>query len=1083
MENTGNSKEMLRKLLEKIEKQQQIISHISSLPLIEHGDVEKLSACITEVAVEVTGVERSGIWLFNEDETELRCIDLYEATLRQHSCGYIRSGHEFSAEFSCLKSSKYIASDDPLSDTETRGYAETYLKPLHITSMLASVIKYSGKNSGIICFEHVDRKHHWEYDEISFACQLADQIAFAISNRKKKDAEEVMKKKEERYSRIAATIPCILYDYILYPDGKSKFLYISPRCYDILELKQEALLDDITQLENIIHREDISRLREENERAVREGVIFNIEVRIITPSGKLKWIHMSSLPNTPEPEEPVVWSGFIMDITDRKTVEEALKKKTEEVEKFFNSALDLLCIADTDGYFHRLNPEWEHTLGYSVKELEGKKFLDFVHPDDMKATLDAMTTLSGNKEVLNFINRYRGRDGSYRWIEWRSYPAGKFIYAAARDITDRIRTEEALRESEARYRRIIDTAYEGICIMNSNFIITSVNDRMAEMTGYNIDEIIGKNLDEFIFPEDMQDHYKNLEQRKKGFSQQYERKFRKKDGSPVWTIVSATPMYNPAGHFSGSFAMFTDITERKKTEEALRESEARLEEAQSIAHVGYWEHNLLTDKIICSGETYRILGIKEQEKDISLSLLLEHIHYEDRDAVSQVFSEALKDERTSDIEHRVLHDDGTIRYVHCHGDVTHDHEGQAVKIFGTVLDITELKLLHEEKLEIERKLLQAQKLESLGIMAGGIAHDFNNILMIILTNLELAMMDIPNSSPVLHAIEGAIKAGKRASELTAKMLAYCGKGRLIINKIKLNDIIEKNIKLLSNSITNSSVIINLNIDKELPFIEGDGGKVEQLIIALFTNALEALEGRDGIITIATGLKECDISYLSKSRLDVIPEPGVFAYLEIKDTGCGMDEETQKKIFDPFFTTKFTGRGLGMSAVIGIVKSHRGAIFVESIKNIGTTVTVILPLYRTECPEQYREIPGKKVTPLQARTILLVDDEDMLRESGKAILTRFGFNVITASDGVEAVEVYTKRSAEINCIIMDLSMPRMDGLTALKKIRQVNPGIKVILCSGYNEQTAIGNYTGYGLAGFLQKPYEIEKLRKKLKDIY
>ncbi|MEQ8223141.1 MAG: response regulator [Candidatus Eremiobacterota bacterium] len=289
-------------------------------------------------------------------------------------------------------------------------------------------------------------------------------------------------------------------------------------------------------------------------------------------------------------------------------------------------------------------------------------------------------------------------------------------------------------------------------------------------------------------------------------------------------------------------------------------------------------------------------------------------------------------------------------------------------------------------------------------------------------------------------------------------------------------------KLLSNSITNSSVIINLNIEKELPFIEGDEGKIEQLIIALFTNALEALEGRDGIITISTGLKECDISYLSKNRLEVIPEPGVFAYLEIKDTGCGMDEETQKKIFDPFFTTKFTGRGLGMSAVIGIVRSHRGAIFVESIKNSGTAVTVIFPLYRTECPEQYREIPEKKVTPLQARTILLVDDEDMLRESGKAILKRFGFNVITACDGQEAVEVYKKKSSEINCIIMDLSMPRMDGLTALKKIRQVNPGIKVILCSGYNEQMAIGNYTGYGLAGFLQKPYEIEKLREKLKNI-
>ncbi|MEQ8188012.1 MAG: PAS domain S-box protein [Candidatus Eremiobacterota bacterium] len=895
------------------------------------------------------------------------------------------------------------------------------------------------------------------------------------------ESKEALKKSEERFSRIAATIPGILYDYILYPDGRSKFLYISPRCYDILELKQEELIDDIYLLEKLIHREDICRMREENEKAVREGIKFNIEVRIITPSGKLKWLHMSSLPNTPPPGEPVVWSGFIMDITDRKTAEEALKKKTEEVEKFFNSALDLLCIADTDGYFHRLNPEWEHTLGYSVKELEGKKFLDFVHPDDLKDTIGAITTLRENKEVLNFMNRYRAKNGSYKWIEWRSYPAGKFIYAAARDITLRIKTEEALRESEAKYRRIIDTSYDGICILNSDFIITSVNNRMAEMLDYNIDEVTGKSLDDFVFAEDLHEHYEKLEKRRQGFSEQYERRFRKKDGSPVWTIVSATPMYNPAGHFSGSFAMFTDITKRKQIEEALRESQSRLEEAQKIAHVGYWEHDLITDSIICSGETYRIFGIEQHGKHITMSLLTEHIHPEDRESVNQVFSETLSDKKRFDLEHRTLHHDGTTRYVHNQGDIIHDREGRVVRIFGTVLDITEIKMLHEEKLDMERRLLQAQKMESLAIMAGGIAHDFNNILMIMLTNLELALMDIPGDSPAVLSVEGAMKAGKRASELTGKMLAYCGKGRFLVNKINLNKIIEEHVKRFGKSLTKSSEI-KMDFNSALPFIEGDTGQIQQIIIALITNASEAMEDRKGLITISTGIKECDPSYLSKSRLEILPEPGLFVYMEVRDTGIGMDEETQKKIFDPFFTTKFTGRGLGMSAVIGIIRSHGGAIFVESAKNIGTAVTVMFPAYKKETPEICRETSDKKVTPLLNRTVLLVDDEDMLRKSGKAILTRFGFNVITASDGLEAVEIYKKHSSDINCIIMDLSMPRMDGITALKKIRHLNPEIKIILSSGYNEQEAIGHYTGHGISGFLQKPYEIRKLKEKLKDI-
>ena len=396
-------------------------------------------------------------------------------------------------------------------------------------------------------------------------------------------------------------------------------------------------------------------------------------------------------------------------------------------------------------------------------------------------------------------------------------------------------------------------------------------------------------------------------------------------------------------------------------------------------------------------------------------------------------------------------------------------------------DVTDARKAEKEKLEMEKKLLHAQKLESLGVMAGGIAHDFNNLLMALLGNLELARMDISPFSPAVTYIDGALQTSRRAADLTRQMLAYSGKGKFVITPINLNELVEENYHLFKASLSKSA-ILKLEMSPCIPGMEGDPGQIQQIIMNLITNASEAIGDKSGIITLATGMEHCDKSYLEKSRLEEIPPEGAFVYIEVKDTGCGMDKETQDRLFDPFFTTKFTGRGLGMSAVMGIIKSHRGAIIVDSVRGMGTSIKVFFPACNYDAGTDYgKEYHATQVTvPLKTMdgTILLVDDEDIILATSEIILRRLGFKVITASDGEKAIKIFSEQPDKIDCIIMDLSMPKMDGLTAFKKIIDIKRDVKIILSSGYNEEAAVREHTG-GLAGFLEKPYQIEDLQKIL----
>jgi two-component system, cell cycle sensor histidine kinase and response regulator CckA len=401
--------------------------------------------------------------------------------------------------------------------------------------------------------------------------------------------------------------------------------------------------------------------------------------------------------------------------------------------------------------------------------------------------------------------------------------------------------------------------------------------------------------------------------------------------------------------------------------------------------------------------------------------------------------------------------------------------GRDSKFVAVMQDVTERKKAAEEHRRMEEQMLHAQKLESLGVLAGGIAHDFNNILMSVIGNADLALMRINKESPAVENLRQIERAAARAADLAKQMLAYSGKGKFVTECLDLNLLLEEMLHMLEVSISKKAVL-RLNLTSPLPTVEADATQLRQVVMNLVINASEAIGDKSGVIAITTGCMDCNKNYLKNVWLSDNLGEGFYVYLEVADTGCGMPKETLARIFDPFFTTKFSGRGLGMAAVLGIVKGHRGAIRVYSEPGKGSTLKILLPACGR--PAEVFEHDSSNDGWQGSGTVLLVDDEETVRGIGCAMLKELGFVPITAEDGREALTLFKQRP-DISFVIMDLTMPHLDGEQCFRELRQLSPEVKVIMTSGYNEHEVTQKFAGKGLSGFMQKPYNIAQLKKMI----
>ncbi|WP_051937875.1 hybrid sensor histidine kinase/response regulator [Ghiorsea bivora] len=769
---------------------------------------------------------------------------------------------------------------------------------------------------------------------------------------------------------------------------------------------------------------------------------------------------------------------------------EATKKRYEALFQFSGAAIMTL----KDKHFVDCNQAALDMFGFSSKQI----FYQFT-PAQLSPELQPDGAESQVAADMHMKAAVEQGKTSFEWVHKRldgsEFPANvqlSFIQvgdhyelqAVVTDLSEVKKAEKLKLASETKFRKLLDFLPDGIGV-NVGGKLVYANPALTMMLGFKSpDEIIGTIMLDYIHPDDR----KLAVQRKQQVIEtgqpisEIEERFLRKNGEVFTGTVVSEPV--EFGEQRGVLVVIRDISALKASQEkmvhlmqAAERSAKHLREAQKVAHIGSWELDSANNKLWWSEEVFRIFEIDSDESPASYDAFLESVHPEDSDMLDAAFTKHLEEKVPYDLTHRLqfVDDSGKerIKFVHERCQTTFDEAGKPLYSIGTVRDITEERQ-QQEKME------HVQRLESLGVLAGGIAHDFNNILTAIMGHSAIAKgkSDVTNTTTEhLAAIEGA---SQRAADLCKQMLAYSGKGKFVVQPVNLSELVEEMIRLLEVSI-HKSVVMRYEMTPNLPAIEADLAQMQQVIMNLVINANEAIGERSGNVSIATGVMWADEDYLQSTYLQEEQlKLGRYVYLEVSDTGCGMDEETKKRLFEPFFTTKFTGRGLGMSAILGIVRGHHGVIKVYSEQGKGSTLKILFPVVDQEA------VPLQRETKLQedqhCGTVLIVDDEESIREIASIMLEDVGYHTITAVDGLDAVEKLKQHANEVDCVLLDMTMPRMGGEDAFTEMRRICPEIKVVLSSGYNQQIATQRFTGKGLAGFVQKPYMPDELLSKLTEV-
>jgi PAS domain S-box-containing protein len=776
------------------------------------------------------------------------------------------------------------------------------------------------------------------------------------------------------------------------------------------------------------------------------------------------------------------------------TLEARVAERTEELGSlnrdfvsFLENTSDFIYFKDADSRFRFCSQTLANVTGHaSWRDLIGKHDRE-VFPADLARIFveEELPVLRDGSSLINKTNPYYDPQGTPGWISTNKWPvfdkSGKVVglFGISRDITEMTRMQESLRLA----RQSLDQVPDSIMWADPEGRIVDCNEGACRSLGFTQRELLESSIfsiDPMVTAETWSDFFAKLRRQKfEHFESVYRTKYRR----DIAMDVQVT--YISFGDKEYLCGVARDITGRRAMEDRLRRSEANLSRAQAMAKLGSWEWDPATSQTVYSEEILAIFGVDRDGFTGDLTAVLESmILPEDRELVLGAGERARVTGTGQTVEYRFRHPDGSLHWVRAMCEFIHE-SGKPVTLMGAIQDITEHKLLEKERLSLERQMLHLQKLESLGVMSGGIAHDFNNLLQVVLGNLDLSLMILPEQTPVRHNLEQAVLATVRASELSGMMLAYSGKGVLATRQLNLSELLREQAPVLS-ALVDSSASLDFALSQSLAPVQVDATQLLQVVMNLISNSAEAIGDSSGCITLATGMLDFDQASLDTSKLEEKLPAGRYAWIEVSDTGCGMDEATQYKIFDPFFSTKFTGRGLGMSAALGIMRAHGGAIMLESCPGAGTKIRLLFPV--ASDPQQVQmtqpaEAPASGAACLEQRdTILIVDDEEMIRTLSVAMLEAFGYDTLVASDGESALEIFRREGDRISLVLLDQSMPVMDGLAVFKQLRRIRPQVKVLLASGFSEQEVAARYQGLGLNGFIQKPFNVKHLSEEVQRV-
>jgi PAS domain S-box-containing protein len=690
-----------------------------------------------------------------------------------------------------------------------------------------------------------------------------------------------------------------------------------------------------------------------------------------------------------------------------------------------------------------------------------------------------------------------GNLGRVLWLvfQWEGYPLHGDQEKSRSELVDglgKLRHELAeqaakLRNAEIRFAAVTASSSDLTLELDDQGRLLSVSPNCSSLVSRPLDEIVGKTLKEsgiidLLHPEDRRPLYETFcEGIESGRKTTSRFRLRFPDDSWHWFECLSTP-FEEADESQRIISVCRDVTDVVRAHRGRRESENLYRIVTDVSRDLILEANSAGELLFASPSVETLIGYTEEEWiGRQMSSLFNLVHPEDRERL-QALSESQTREPGATIHYppyRFQHKNGSWVWFSAIGTWYETADGE-LRMLEVARDIDREVRREEKRLELAREMQEAQRLESLGVMAGGITHDFNNLLTPILGDAELALADLPSDSPIRPRIEQIRHAGQKAAALTRQLLAYSGQEPSLIEPLSVSRLVEEMGQLLEGAVSGKAALI-YDLADDLPCVEADVAQLSQVVMNLITNATEAVPDGAGRIILRTGIVEAEKvedKYVVGNFDSTAPS---YVFLEVVDDGSGMDAETQSKIFDPFFTTKFTGRGLGLAAALGIVRSHGGFIEIDSELGRGTRFRVFFPA--TQRAAVATDTGG---TPIEhwrgSGTVLVVDDDQGVRELLDATLRRAGITVLLARDGREGVDLFRRHSDEICAVVLDRTMPDVGGEDAFDEIRRIQPDARIMLMSGYSEEHAAWHFIGKGLDAFLHKPFEPSVLLEKVRRI-
>ena len=802
---------------------------------------------------------------------------------------------------------------------------------------------------------------------------------------------------------------------------------------------------------------------------------FIREEKITDAGGKLRWLQTVKIPIVSEDGKVHQVLGVATDITERKHAEEVLRTKEEELRRLFEIMPMGILVLDNQRNVIDVNPSLVKILGISKEGLfrgeHGKqKYLRGNGTPMLHEEFPGVRALKEQRVITNVEMGLVKEHGNTVWTEVSAAPlSDDGVLLVTADITERKRTEQALRESEESYRSLFDSMMDGVYRSTHEGKFVDVNPAFVKMFGYSSKEEmlqidIKKEL--YFAPSDRDSLFLDTGQEKIEVF-----RMRRKDGSEIWVEDHGWYVHDEQGNVVFHEGTLRDVTERKLAEEELRLMAHTLESISEIATItGIENHFIFVNKAFSERYGYS----KEDVIGKHVSILF--AREEPREKMEEVYKQTLRGGWKGELLNRTS--DGTVFPIFLSTSLIHDEKGNIVGLVGIAEDITERKQTAEVHRQLEQQLVQSQKLESLGTLAGGIAHDFNNILAIIMGHSSLMERVQSNPEKLSQSVKIIQKATERGASLVKQLLTFARKSDAVLESVRLNETIKEITKLLCETFP-KTIVVETTLQDNLPSVLADATQLHQVILNLCVNARDAMPkgGTLSISTITMSGEAANAAYPKATARE-------YALIRVMDTGFGMDERTKKRIFEPFFTTKGVGKGtgLGLALVYSIVDNHGGIIDVESQVGKGTAFNILLPT--EEQRFESATIIKKEVQDVSGgiETILLIEDEDLLSDLVKAILVSKGYTVLIARDGEEGLALYIQQRKQIDLVITDLGLPKLGGDEVLKRIKIENPHAEIIVASGFIDPHVKSEMYKAGAKYFIQKSYLPDEVLRTIRNV-